>query len=85
MSKIIVFGNQKGGVGKSTVVTLCANALSQTPFDYKVCVIDNDYQQSIKDTRAFDKEDHNGDLPYDVLGMEIVHLTGNVNVRKEHA
>lgn len=78
MSKIIVFGNQKGGVGKSTIVTLCANALSQTPFNFKVCVVDNDYQQSIKDARTFDEEDYEGDLPYDVLGMGVAEFQDQV-------
>lgn len=78
MSKIIVFGNQKGGVGKSTIVTLCANALAQAPFNFKVCVVDNDYQQSIKDARAFDEEDFEGDLPYDVLAMDVATFQDKV-------
>lgn len=78
MSKIIVFGNQKGGVGKSTVVTLCANALSQAPFNLKICVVDNDYQQSITDARAFDKEDFRGQLPYDILAMNVTDFQDKV-------
>ncbi|MFK7934902.1 MAG: ParA family protein [Saprospiraceae bacterium] len=56
MSKIIIFGNQKGGVGKSTITCLCANALSQAPYNYKVCVIDTDKQRSISEAREFDEE-----------------------------
>lgn len=74
MSKIVVFGNQKGGVGKSTIATLCANALSQTPFQLKICIIDTDRQRSIVEARDFDAEDHKGDLPYQVFGMDLPML-----------
>lgn len=74
MSKIIVFGNQKGGVGKSTIATLCANALSQNPFRLKVCIIDTDRQKSIVEARDFDAEDYTGDLPYHVFNMDLPTL-----------
>ena len=75
MSKIIIFGNQKGGVGKTTLTCLCANALSQAPFNYKVCVIDNDKQKSIAEARKFDQEDiGNKAVPYPVLELEIETL-----------
>ncbi len=47
MGKVIIFGNQKGGVGKSTCTLLAANALASKPFNYKVKVIDLDEQQTI--------------------------------------
>lgn len=73
MSKIIIFGNQKGGVGKSTITCLCANALSQAPFGYKVLVIDNDNQKSIAEARAFDVED--GETPpYEVRVMSLPQI-----------
>lgn len=56
MAKIIVFGNQKGGVGKSTLTLLAATALSQKPFNYKVIVIDADQQRSLRDARKYDLE-----------------------------
>lgn len=73
MSKIIIFGNQKGGVGKSTITCLCANALSQAPFNYKVLVIDNDNQKSIAEARAFDVEDFDdvAAAPYVVQAMTL--------------
>ena len=40
MAKIIMFGNQKGGIGKSTLTILTANTLASPEFDYKVLVID---------------------------------------------
>ncbi len=73
MSKIIIFGNQKGGVGKSTITCLCANALSQAPFNYKICVIDNDKQQSIVEARSFDIEDGET-VPYEVFKMSISEM-----------
>jgi cellulose biosynthesis protein BcsQ len=79
MSKIIVFGNQKGGVGKSTIATLCANALSQDPFNLKVCIVDADRQKSISEARAFDAEDFKGKLPYEVLAMDLQTLQKEIN------
>lgn len=56
MAKIILFGNQKGGIGKSTLTVLTANALAAPEFDYKVLVIDNDIQRSIISIRQYDEE-----------------------------
>ena len=54
MAKIILFGNQKGGVGKSTLTMLTATALSQPPFNLDVCVLDADDQRSLFDMRQSD-------------------------------
>ena len=59
MSKIILFGNQKGGVGKSTLTAMAAAALSSEPFSRAVYVADVDPQQSLirrrlADLRAID-------------------------------
>ncbi len=54
MAKIILFGNQKGGVGKSTLTMLTATALSQPPFNLDVCVLDADDQSSLCDLRQSD-------------------------------
>ena len=54
MAKIILFGNQKGGVGKSTLTMLTATALSQPPFNLDVCVLDADDQRSLSDLRQSD-------------------------------
>jgi cellulose biosynthesis protein BcsQ len=73
MAKIILFGNQKGGIGKSTLTILTANALAAPEFDYKVLIIDNDMQRSVASIRAYDKEafeqDENFEFPYDVRAM----------------
>lgn len=47
MTKTIIFGNQKGGVGKSTCTILVAGTFSSAPFNLKVTVIDTDEQQTI--------------------------------------
>ena len=54
MAKIILFGNQKGGVGKSTLTMMTATALSQSPFNLNVCVLDADDQRSLWDMRQND-------------------------------
>ena len=74
MAKIILFGNQKGGIGKSTLSILTANALADETFDYKVLVIDNDAQRSIISIREYDQEiveEENNDFEftYDVKAL----------------
>lgn len=82
MSKIIIFGNQKGGVGKSTITCLCANALSQAPFNLKVCVIDNDKQRSISEARDFDLESKE-EIPYAVFPMSIEEMQQKIGKMDE--
>ncbi len=79
MSLIISFGNLKGGVGKTCLTCMCANALSQTPFNYKVLVIDTDYQKSIMNERLDNLEDFNGIIPYDVLAYNIETLQQKIS------
>lgn len=74
MAKIILFGNQKGGIGKSTLSILTANALADEIFNYKVLVIDNDMQRSIISIREYDQEiveeeNQEFDFTYDVKGL----------------
>ena len=58
MSRVIIFGNRKGGVGKSTLTMMTATALSQAPFNKKVLVIDADDQQSLIKFRNEDVSDN---------------------------
>jgi chromosome partitioning protein len=58
MGNIVLFGSQKGGVGKSTLTSLAATAFSQEPFNYKVVVIDCDPQKSLLDARNHDLKKH---------------------------
>jgi len=78
MSKIIVFGSRKGGVGKSTLSVLTANALSCPPFNKKVTVIDTDGQKSISKLRLMDSEDFDGILPYEVLNYNVPTFERNI-------
>lgn len=62
---ICLFGNQKGGVGKSTLTVLAGNYLSLVK-DWPVTIIDMDYQLSI--SQKFEKAKVlENDEPYDVL------------------
>ena len=58
MAKIVVFANQKGGVGKSTLAILYANHLtgSDDPDGKGVLVVDTDVQRSILAQRRDDME-----------------------------
>ncbi len=51
MAKIIMFGNMKGGIGKSTATLLASTALAQPPFNKKVLVLDLDRQGSLIELR----------------------------------
>lgn len=77
MGKIVAFGNQKGGVGKSTVVALAANALSQAPFNIKLCVVDTDRQRSLSEARSFDI-DEDEPTPYPILGLSVEELQDKI-------
>jgi chromosome partitioning protein len=62
---ICLFGNQKGGVGKSTLTVLSGNFLSLAK-DWPVTIIDMDYQLSISQKFEKAKVLENAE-PYDVL------------------
>ena len=51
---ILLFANQKGGVGKSTLAVLYANHLSEVNKNIKVLIADIDFQKSIKRLRDED-------------------------------
>lgn len=69
-NRIVVFANQKGGVGKSTLCILFANYLS---YKHKpVCIIDTDLQQTImkqrnKDNTIFTDQEE----PYSVQAFDV--------------
>ena len=71
MSKIVIFANQKGGVGKSTCTLLAANALSQAPFENSVFIVDADKQRSIARKRMADLQVYDEESPYQVQQMTI--------------
>lgn len=66
-SKIMIclFGNQKGGVGKSTLTVLSGNYLSLAK-EWPVTIIDMDYQQSVSQKYEKAKILENAE-PYEVI------------------
>lgn len=79
MSRIIMIGNQKGGIGKTAVTVLLSTAFSKEPYNLKTCVIDLDRQKSIVKTRKFDLLAYETDtVPFDVLPYSINDLKANI-------
>src|SRR5690606_16756760 len=62
---VILFGNQKGGAGKSTLALLCANYLSLAKKE-RVTVLDMDYQKSLL-SRYNDAKQLESSEPYEVI------------------
>jgi chromosome partitioning protein len=65
----IVFGNQKGGAGKSTLCALLANYLAIEK-QVLVLVLDMDSQQSLRNMRERDEMFHS-EMPYPIETMSI--------------
>ena len=75
MAVIISVANQKGGVGKTTVTAMLANALAGDPFGYRVYVADCDAQQSLIRRRLADQRDRPDDpAPYKIEHLNIESL-----------
>lgn len=67
--KTITFSNQKGGVGKTTAVTMLANIFSLPPFNKSILVIDQDAQISTYNCRKRDLEIFDDIPSYDVITL----------------
>ena len=65
-----MFGNMKGGIGKSTATLLAATALAQAPFNKRVIVLDLDRQGSLSELRELDKDDTK-DFAYEVRSCTV--------------
>lgn len=78
MAKFIVFGNQKGGIGKTTLTVLTATALSHPPFSKKVLLIDNDNQQSAIRLRQYDEENYEEKAPYIIIDMTYEEIVRDI-------
>lgn len=78
---IIVFGNQKGGAGKSTLAMLYANYLVLVK-KKKVVVLDMDYQTSIYNRYQEDKILENPEL-YEVLELSLEKFPNVYSLLKE--
>lgn len=71
LKKVCAFGNMKGGVGKSTILSVLANYI-HTSTDYSVCVVDaDDLQRTLSSWRESDlkKEGVIEDDLYDLLSI----------------
>ena len=68
-NKIILFANQKGGVGKTTICGLFSNYLSDTR-NVSLLVIDADPQQTFANRRKDDSR-RQKDIPYKVQSVTI--------------
>ena len=76
-NRIIIFANQKGGVGKSTLCILFADYLASQ--QQAVAVIDADLQQSIavQRDRELDEEKREADnVPWDVVELDVRDIAG---------
>jgi cellulose biosynthesis protein BcsQ len=81
MAVIISIANQKGGVGKTTVTAMLANALAGDPFGYRVYVADCDAQQSLIRRRLADQRDRPDDpAPYKIEHLNIATLQKEIPV-----
>jgi cellulose biosynthesis protein BcsQ len=80
MSKILMFGNQKGGVGKSQCGIMLATALSQPPFNLRVALVDIDDQKSVVACRGIDRRSYPPEIaePYTILDYSIADLQKNI-------
>jgi chromosome partitioning protein len=79
MAKFILFGNQKGGIGKTTLAVLTATGLSQSPFNKKVLLIDNDNQESAIRLRKYDEEHYeNKQPPYLIRRMTYQQIVESI-------
>src|SRR5574344_490892 len=63
----VVFANQKGGVGKTTLCTLFANYLANKKEN--VLVVDADLQKSIYTQRQSDAQVYEDEPPYEVQAI----------------
>lgn len=68
-NRIVVFANQKGGVGKSTLCMLFANYLTMKR--KPVCIIDTDLQKTISMQRRKDAEVFDDEEPYTVQDFDV--------------
>lgn len=75
-----MFGNQKGGVGKTLVSVMTATALGQAPFNLKVAIIDVDDQKSVTYARDIDLQSYpeGTPIPFTVINYKIADLQKNI-------
>ena len=79
---VIVFGNQKGGAGKSTLAMLFANYLTLVK-KQKAIILNMDYQRSILSRYEESKKLENPEL-YEVLDVEMDQFPAILDLLKKH-
>lgn len=81
MARIIHIGNMKGGVSKTTTTILLASALSQLPFNLRVCIVDADEQQSVCNVRKIDLLAYGitaDKTPFEIFSYSVSELTQRI-------
>lgn len=74
---VIVFGNQKGGCGKTTNCVQFANYLAE--LGKEVLVLDLDFQRSISDRRTSDLETYDNTPKYEVIKGDLSKVASLLN------
>lgn len=69
---IIVFGNQKGGCGKTTNCVQFANYLAEQGIE--CLVLDVDFQRSLSDRRKEDIETYDNEPKYEVIWADVSNV-----------
>lgn len=83
-NRIIVFANQKGGVGKTTLCVMMAHWLHDN--GKKVVVYDADSQQTLRDRRVDDlKINPNVQPPWDVRSIDSLDIEATIHQLQEAA
>ena len=77
-NKIILFANQKGGVGKTTICGLFSNYLADTR-KVSLLVVDADPQQTFANRRKDDSR-RQKDIPYNVQSVTIKDASSTRNI-----
>ena len=77
-NKIILFANQKGGVGKTTICGLFSNYLADTR-KVSLLVVDADPQQTFANRRKDDSR-RQKDIPYNVQSVTIKDPSSTRNI-----
>lgn len=79
---VILTGNQKGGVGKSTLTLLLANYLASIR-NRKVTILDMDYQQSLS-SKAEKAKILENEPKYEVIASDLKHFPILLNVLRQN-
>ena len=75
---IILFGNQKGGCGKTTNCIQFANYLVEK--GKEVLVLDLDFQRSLSDRRKEDIATYDNEPKYEVIQTDISNVAKIISV-----